>query len=74
MRVVVVVRSSTRAKTFSLDVADGAGRVLCDGAVGAVDGWLGVACVRTAGDSLCRSITVEVHADGAECDHEVPHV
>lgn len=74
MRVLVVVRSSKCVRAFPVSVEMGRGAVYPEPQpFASVAAWIGEACARTSNDRVCRSLSVEVHAEGADCDHEVPH-
>lgn len=70
-RVLVVVRTSRHAKVFPVEMVMGKGGVSTGDPMESVGRWVSEACARTSNDLVCRSLSVEVHVDGADCDHEV---
>jgi hypothetical protein len=74
VKVVVVVRSTRAERSLVLEPQPGweQWKGLLFDFLGDLEDSVKAACLRTAGDAVCRSFSVEVHAEGADCDHEVP--
>lgn len=63
-RLCVVLESSKARAVFDLE------EVGPDEVVAAIDRWLTSMVTSTAAAGVCKSFTVGVHLQGAECDHE----
>ena len=72
MKVRVVVRGSRGIECAVVDVSPEGAFAWPRKLLRNIERWVIRACEQTANDSVCRSLAVEVHAEGADCDHEVP--